>query len=127
MHGQEDKRPNGSSPLRQRRPVVIDTNADPQRPSAPSPAGLGLGQPAEPPTRMLQPGRTSTASANTSAPFSGLAKNVPRSSAPCGRWAARDQPERFVKRVRSFIEADHETHTTDDVHAELTDLCSKWR
>jgi hypothetical protein len=39
----------------------------------------------------------------------------------------RDQPERFVQLVRSFIEADDENHTADAVHAELADLRSKWR
>ena len=31
--------------------------------------------------------------------------------------------ERFAR--CAFIEADDETHTTDDIHAELADLCSK--
>ena len=31
----------------------------------------------------------------------------------------------FRRQLAPFIEADDETHTTDDVHAELADLCSK--
>jgi hypothetical protein len=71
---------------------------------------------------MLQSGRTSTRIGQPQRALQRAGEERVEVFDPCGRWATRDQLERFAR--CAFIEADDETHTTDDVHAELADLGS---
>jgi pimeloyl-ACP methyl ester carboxylesterase len=76
---------------------------------------------AEPPTRMLPSGRTSTASASPSLQRAG--EEHTEVFDPCGHWVARDQPKRFVQLVRSFIEADDKKTTPRMISAPNWLIC----